>query len=425
MESRSGLRLRASTPPSILPAVDQAFTLIPGLPNDVAALILSFIPYSHHPRLKPTCKSWKLFLSSTTFISLRHHHRHLSHLLCIFPRDPSIASPFLFDPHSHAWCPLPTMPCDPHVYGLCNFTSISVGPHLYVLGGSLFDTRSFPLDRPSPTSSTFRFNFYDFSWERIASMLTPRGSFACVALPDSDQILVAGGGSRHTLFSAAGNRIRSVERYDIGKDEWVAMDELPSLRAGCVGFLVGNGLEDRREFWVMGGHGASRTISGIFPVDEYCRNAVVMELKNGSDDGTWREVGGMWKEGERMRSGKIVVVENQDLGCPGVFMLDGNEILRYDMSSNHWVFESRVPRRAPCDSSFGFVVLEGELYVMAHLYFEDLTETPKSRQQHRRGGTLYIQIYHPKKKMWRSLVTKSPFDYAVDMNTVVLSSICL
>ncbi|KAI9124522.1 hypothetical protein K1719_004444 [Acacia pycnantha] len=78
------------------------------------------------------------------------------------------------------------------------------------------------------------------------------------------------------MFAAAGSRTSSVARYDIGKDEWVAMEGLPSFRAGCVGFLVGNGLEDRREFWVMGGYGASRTISGIFPVDEYCKNAVVM-----------------------------------------------------------------------------------------------------------------------------------------------------
>lgn len=164
-------------------------------------------------------------------------------------------------------------------------------------------------------------------------MLSPRGSFACAAVPAGDQILVAGGGSRHTMFGAAGNRIRSVERYDIGKDEWVAMDGLPSFRAGCVGFFVGNGKgDDRREFWVMGGYGASRTISGVFPVDEHYRDAVVMELKNGSVDGTWREVGDMWEEGERTKLGKIVVVEDEEQGCPGVFMLEGNDILRYTLS---------------------------------------------------------------------------------------------
>ncbi|KAI9119121.1 hypothetical protein K1719_009796 [Acacia pycnantha] len=417
--------IESLSPPPSPPAIDRSLTLIPGLPIDVAALILSFIPYSHHARLKPTCKSWNLFLSSRTFISLRRHHHHLSHLLCIFPQDPSIASPFLFDPSSLAWCPLPLIPCNPHVYGLCNFSSISIGPHLYVLGGSLFDTRSFPIDRPSPTSSTFRFNFYDFSWERLAPMLSPRGSFACAAVPDSQQIIVAGGGSRHTMFAAAGSRIRSVERYDIVKDEWVAMDGLPNYRAGCVGFLARNRKGDSREFWVMGGYGASRTISGVFPVDEYYRDAVVMELKNGFDGGKWREAGDMWGEGERMRLGKIVVVEDENQDCPSIFMLDGNEILRYDMSLNRWLYESHVPRKAPHNSSFGFVALDGELYVLTHSSVVDMTEARRRTRLHKRKGTLFIQIYNPKKKMWRSLVTKLPFNYPIDINNTVLSSICL
>ncbi|XP_054791010.1 LOW QUALITY PROTEIN: F-box/kelch-repeat protein OR23-like [Prosopis cineraria] len=411
---------QSTTPPT----TDQTFTLIPGLPVDVAALILSFIPYSHHARLKPTCKSWKFFLSSKAFISLRRHHRHLSHLLCIFPQDPSIDSPFLFDPSSLAWCPLPLMPCNPHVYGLCNFSSISIGPHLYVLGGSLFDTRSFPMDRPSPTSSTFRFNFHDFSWERLAPMLSPRGSFACAAVPDSQQILVAGGGSRHTMFAAAGSRICSVERYDIRKDEWVAMDELPNYRAGCVGLFVRNRKGDSREFWVMGGYGASRTISGVFPVDEYYRDAVVMELKDGFDDGRWRETGDMLGDGKRMRLGKIVVVEDENQDYPGIFMLHRNEILRYDMSSNRWLCESRVPRKPLHNSSFGFVVLDGELYVMTHSSVVDMTERRRTRH-HKKAGSLFIQIYNPKKRTWRSLVTNLPFSCPIDINTTVLSSICL
>lgn len=189
-----------------------------------------------------------------------------------------------------------------------------------MLGGSLFDTRSFPLDRPSPSSSAFRFDFLTFSWDSLSPMITPRGSFACAALPDSNKIMVAGGGSRHTMFGAAGSRMSSVEMYDIGKDEWVALDGLPRFRAGCVGFFLG-----RREFWVMGGYGESRTVSGVFPVDEYYRDAVVMELKNG---GKWRELGDMWEEGERRRLGKIVVVESERQDVPEIFMLDKSEISR-------------------------------------------------------------------------------------------------
>ncbi|CAK9150037.1 unnamed protein product [Ilex paraguariensis] len=395
--------------------------LIPGLPNDLAALILAFVPYSHHSRLKPTCKSWKIFFSSKALISIRQKHlslSKLSQLLCIFPQDPQTTSPYLFDPKNLAWCPLPPMPCNPHVYGLCNFTSISIGFHLYVLGGSLFDTRSFPLHRPSPSSSTFRFDFSTSSWDRLSPMISPRGSFACTAVPNSDRILVAGGGSRHTMFGAAGSRMNSVEMYDIGKDEWVPLDGLPRFRAGCVGFLVGSG--DEREFWVMGGYGESRTISGVFPVDEYYRDAVVMDLKNG---GKWRELGDMWGDGERRRLGKIVVVEDEGWDVPGIFMLDRSYIFRYDMGSNCWWKETRVPRRATNDLSVGFVALNGELHIMTLLSEIDSTERQRSRQQKR--STLFIQIYHPRKKTWRSLVTKPPLHQPLDFKTAVMCTIRL
>lgn len=396
-------------------------TIIPGLPNDLAAVILVFVPYSHHSRLKSICKSWKQFFSSKTIISLRQKHlplSTLSPLLCIFPQDPLIASPYLFDPRNLAWSPLPPMPCNPHVYGLCNFTSICIGPHLYVLGGSLFDTRSYPLDYPCPSSSAFRFDFGTFSWETLAPMINPRGSFACAAAPNLDKILVAGGGSRHTMFGAAGSRMSSVEMYDIGKDEWVALDGLPRFRAGCVGFFVGNGEE--REFWVMGGYGESRTVSGVFPVDQYYRDVLVMEMKNG---GKWRELGDMWEEGERWKLGKIVVVEDGPSEAPTVFMLDRGDIFSYIMASNSWIKETSLPRKTSDESSVGFVALDGELHVISHLNGVKSKECQRLRQQKR--STMLVQIYHPRTKSWRSVTTRSPFQHPLDFKTAVMCTISL
>ncbi|KAL3621684.1 F-box/kelch-repeat protein or23 [Castilleja foliolosa] len=390
-------------------------TLIPGLPNDLGALILAFVPYSHHPRLKSTCKSWRRFFSSKALISLRRNYAIAPKLLCIFPQDPSVSSPYLFDPQNLSWCPLPPMPCNPHAYGLSNFISVSSGPYLYVLGGSLFDTRSFPLDRPSPSSSAFRFDFATFSWHSLSPMITPRGSFACAALPECGKILVAGGGSRHTMFGAAGSRMSSVEMYDVEKDEWAALDGLPRFRAGCVGFFLG------REFWVMGGYGESRTVSGVFPVDEYYRDAVVMELKNG---GKWREVGDMWEEGERRKLGKIVVVDHAGSDCPEIFMLDHGEISRYDITYNRWSNETCVPRKGSDDTSVGFVALDGELHLLTILNVNDSTDVRRSRP-HKRSTTLLIQIYHPRKKTWRSLVVKSPFHQPLDFKTAVMCTIRL
>lgn len=396
-------------------------TIIPGLPNDLAAIILVFVPYSHHSRLKSICKSWKQFFSSKTIISLRQKHlplSTLSPLLCIFPQDPLIASPYLFDPRNLAWSPLPPMPCNPHVYGLCNFTSICIGSHLYVLGGSLFDTRSYPLDYPCPSSSAFRFDFGSFSWETLAPMINPRGSFACAAAPNLDKILVAGGGSRHTMFGAAGSRMSSVEMYDIGKDEWVALDGLPRFRAGCVGFFVGNGEE--REFWVMGGYGESRTVSGVFPVDQYYRDVLVMEMKNG---GKWRELGDMWEEGERWKLGKIVVVEDVPSEAPAVFMLDRGDIFSYIMASNSWIKETSLPRKTSDESSVGFVALDGELHVISHLNGVKSKECQRLRQQKR--STMLVQIYHPRTKSWRSVTTRSPFQHPLDFKTAVMCTIRL
>ncbi|KAM2009593.1 hypothetical protein FF1_004097 [Malus domestica] len=108
----------------------------------------------------------------------------------------------------------------------------------------------------------------------------------------------------------------------MGCNGWVA-----KFSTGCAGFFVGDG--EKREFWVMGGYGESRTISGVFPVDEHYKDDVVMELKNENGSCRWREVGDMWEAGERVRLGKIVVIEDDDdCGGPAVFMLDRNVIVR-------------------------------------------------------------------------------------------------
>lgn len=246
-------------------------------------------------------------------------------------------------------------------------------------------------------------------------MLSPRGSFASAVTPDSNRIVVAGGGSRHALFGAAGSRMSSVEMYDVGKDEWVALDGLPRFRAGCVGFLVGS------EFWVMGGYGESRTVSGVFPVDQYYRDGVVMELSNG---GKWREIGDMWGEGERRRLGKIVVVEDVGWGGPGIFMLDGGDIFRYDMNSNRWWKETSVPRKPRDDSSVGFVSLDGELHLMNLVHAVDITETRRPRQN-KKAASLLIQIYNPRNRTWRSLITKPPLNHHLDFKTAVMCTIRL
>ncbi|GMH28038.1 hypothetical protein Nepgr_029881 [Nepenthes gracilis] len=92
------------------------------------------------------------------------------------------------------------------------------------------------------------------------------------------------------------------------------------------------------------------------------------------------------------------------------------------MASNRWLKESCVPRKAPHDSSFGFVALNSELLVMTLLQGVDTSQIQRSRNC--KGNTLlYLQIYHPGKKTWRSLVAMPPSNCTLDFTTVVMCAI--
>lgn len=82
---------------------------------------------------------------------------------------------------------------------------------------------------------------------------------------------------------------------------------------------------------MMGGYGVSSTISGVFPVEEYYRDAVMMELKNG---GQQRQLGDVWEEGERKKLGKIIFIEDEAWVIPAIFMLDVNDIMFYNFLSH-------------------------------------------------------------------------------------------
>lgn len=75
-------------------------------------------------------------------------------------------------------------------------------------------------------------------------------------------------------------------------------------------------------------------------------------------------------------------------------------------------------------SSFGFVALNGELHVITFVNGIDSIETRRSRQQ-KRVGMLFIQIYHPRKKTWRFLITKPPFQQPLDFSNTAMCTIQL
>ncbi|RWW08232.1 hypothetical protein GW17_00028342 [Ensete ventricosum] len=311
-------------------------TLIPSLPDDLAAVILASIPYSHQSRLRATARSWRAFLAPRALLPLRRSLRlPCRHLLALFPADPAITPPCLFDPATAAWALLPPLPCSPYLYGLSNFVPVALGHHLYVLGGSQFDARSYPLGHPIASAAVHRLDLTapsTLSWDHLPDMLFPRGSFACAPLrppdggnTDEGTIIVAGGGSRHTMFPSVGSRMSSVECYCVRSGEWRIGTGLPRDRAGSVGFLVRREAGEEDEFWVMGGYGDYRTLAGVVPADVYYKDAMVLGLRSGK----WREVEAMWEEGERRKLGAVVALDGEDGQTKVIFMLDTNDIFRF------------------------------------------------------------------------------------------------
>ncbi|CAL9148809.1 F-box/kelch-repeat protein OR23-like isoform X1 [Musa acuminata AAA Group] len=405
-------------------------TLIPSLPDDLAAMILASIPYSHQSRLRATARSWRAFLAPRALLPLRRSLRlPCRHLLALFPADPAITPPCLFDPATAAWALLPPLPCSPYLYGLSNFVPVALGHHLYVLGGSQFDARSYPLGHPIASAAVHRLDLTappTLSWDHLPDMLFPRGSFACAPLRPSDggnndegTIIVAGGGSRHTMFPSVGSRMSSVECYCVRSGEWRIWAGLPRDRAGSVGFLVRREAGEEDEFWVMGGYGDYRTLAGVVPADVYYKDAMVLGLRSGK----WREVEAMWEEGERRKLGAVAALDGEDGQTKEIFMLDTNDIFRYDFVLNRWIKESSLRKKIPGSSSCSFVAMNGELYVLTTaIQSPDISD---HRRMPKKRWTLDIQIYNPEKKRWRFMITNPPFNQTIDFKTVITCTIRL
>ncbi|KAM1122616.1 hypothetical protein ACFX2I_004143 [Malus domestica] len=261
------------------------------------------------------------------------------------------------------------MPSNPHVYDLCNFTSFSIRPHINVISGHLFDTRSFSIDRPSLSSVVFLFDFSTSSWDFIAPMLTPRrmcygskiesdsrhwqrisshffqrgwkpNELECEnefwvmdrysksrtisrVFPVDDHyrdvvVMTLKNGNGGCRWREVGDIWEAGKRMRLGKIVVVEDGDdcggpavfmldgnvIFSFSGRCAEFFVGD--DENKEFWVMDGYSESRTISRVFPVDEHYRDPMVMELKNGNDGCSWREVGDKWEAGERMRLAKLL-----------------------------------------------------------------------------------------------------------------------
>lgn len=350
---------------------DSSSVLIPGLSDDIAMAIIARMSLPDISRSKAVCTSWLRLLSSQRFFHLRAEAGTRKECLCILRSNPSVSGGLVYHPHAAKWQPIPPMPAELNTYGLHNFSCARIGLELLVIGGIQFDAQGYPMDIPVPSSHVYAFNLVSSTWRQLSPMLQPRGSFACASI--GGKIYVGGGWGQYAHMSSGGSRLASAEVYEPDSDTWKPVKSLSGVRAACVGFDV------RNKFMVLGGHGASRVIQRLIPVDEYYNNAEILCIEKGE----WEQSMPLWLEGERESIGPLCELHHE------LYMLSGNTILKFNHEQKWWDRETNL-QRAHADASF--FALDGEIYVVPGDKF--LAARRTQRRQY---------CYNPLTKSWREM----------------------
>lgn len=287
LPTRAGLRpvqesgAAAAAAPLDSPSFQEEL-LIPGLPDDVARRCLLRAPLASHGVCRAVTRAWRAFFSDPATYAARRAAGLAEELLFAFSADPAVTAGEVFDPRWGRWRALPHMPSEPYTYGLTNHECVAMGASVYVLGGVIYDARTYPRESPVPSARVYRYDVATDTWSQVADMLRPRGAFAAVCM--GGRIYVAGGGSRHAQFKAGGRPMRAAEVYDPADDTWRPLPALSKVRAGSCGAVVGG------KFLVMGGYGSSHTVDGVLPIDEIYSNGEVFDATAGA----WRELPDLW-----------------------------------------------------------------------------------------------------------------------------------
>ena len=265
------MQLQTTPGPGDEQATSAKTELIPGLPNDLARKCLGRVNLWESGKCSAVCKRWNSFFGSELRFQIRSSEEKIEAGICYFTQDPSVLPGTFLDFKNCKTRSIPPMLTDPSTYGLTKYECAAIGRYLYVLGGVRFDSRTFPLDLPVPSSRVYRYDIVHNSWSRRADMLLPRGSFACATI--GTKIIVAGGGSRHARYRSAGERFKCVEIYDSELDTWHPLPALPEVRAQCTGAYLGG------KFVVFGGHSTSVLRYHMVHVDQNCTTAEVFDFE--------------------------------------------------------------------------------------------------------------------------------------------------
>ncbi|KAJ4710861.1 F-box/kelch-repeat protein family [Melia azedarach] len=228
-------------------ANDLGSPILPGLPDDVAKLILALVPRSNFPAMGVVCKKWRLFIRSKEFITVRKLLGLLEEWLCILTMDP--------EGKQSQW---EVLDCMGNKHGLLPLMPgpVKAGFGVVVINGKLLVMAGYSVidGTGSASAEVYQYDSCLNSWSKLANMNVARYDFACAEV--NGKIYAVGG------YGTDGESLSSAEVYDPDADKWTLIESLRRPRWGC--FACGfNG-----KLYVMGGR-SSFTIGNSKSVDVY------------------------------------------------------------------------------------------------------------------------------------------------------------
>ncbi|KAH0449565.1 hypothetical protein IEQ34_020257 [Dendrobium chrysotoxum] len=209
--------------------------LIPGLPEEIGLECLIRVPHGTLPLLRQVCSRWKQAIESPLFHHLRRSAGFSHHLIIFVEARQAVRCTLrFFSSHPYCrlvalnlstgeWAPLPSIPLV-FVSHPFFFWVVASGLHLVVIGG---------LDRYSVScnDSVYVYSFLSNTWRHGRPMPGPtRFLFACAGTT-GNQVIIAGGDDERK------NALKSVMVYDIARDDWTTLPEMPREHEDCTRFF--------------------------------------------------------------------------------------------------------------------------------------------------------------------------------------------
>ncbi|XP_058041508.1 kelch-like protein 34 isoform X2 [Ahaetulla prasina] len=241
-----------------------------------------------------------------------------------------------FDVYNHKWQNLTQLPDRIQNHCVC-----TIGNFLYVLGGEMEDTQSDPILKV--TNNVHRYDPRFNKWIQVTGMLEKRCQFSCCILENA--IIAIGGQSEDKKLHS------SVEIYDISKDRWTKLHDLPCKVHGHAGTVCKNTI------YISGGKymGQSNTSKDMYALSNL--------------EGEWRKQAPM----SIARFGhKMATIRDSVFIFLG-FYEPFSEIEKYDPDQNQW---TRLRPLVYDRYSYGLALVEETAILIGGKKWQDSQEIP-------------------------------------------------